>query len=51
MGFPLPVVDGIKLINAEVMPGQVKRNRIANDIAKSVKQNIFENLLLSEGQK
>ena len=22
-GFPLPVVDGIQLINAEVMPGQV----------------------------
>ena len=23
VGFPLPVVDGIEMINAEVMPGQV----------------------------
>ena len=24
VGFPLPVVDGIQLINAEVLPGQVR---------------------------
>lgn len=24
IGFPLPVVDGIEVINAEVIPGQVK---------------------------
>jgi len=44
-GFPLPVVDGIQLINAEVMPGQVridfylKAVRHTNNRSKSVYVN------------